>query len=223
MEAAGCLSSWDSSFDYDRDGVPSTSEDVNAMLRFTLLCCLDNPDHPPNPQESSISRRSLGAMNRADSPTFYPSGGTFHHPIAISLVSDDGSIVYYTVDGTEPSEASDAVSSGDLIVMEESGTLRAIASFDGTPFAARASGEAQAAFIVHSAGVFEMATTLWPCARNVSTPPLNYGFCTTHEESPQGAHRSTSSVQDSSSLGIANGVSKTFTLQGYTQRTHEEV
>lgn len=100
-----------------------------------------------------MTRRFLAATNKAEDPTIYPAGGTFHHHIAISLLSNDGSVVHYTVDGTEPTGSSNVVNSGELVVLEESGTLRAKAAFPDNPFNERASGEIQANFTVYSAGV----------------------------------------------------------------------
>lgn len=43
--------------------------------------------------------------------------------------------------------------SGELIVLEESATLRAIAAYGGSTFDALASAEVQADFVVYSAGI----------------------------------------------------------------------
>lgn len=85
-------------------------------------------------------------------PSLYPDGGTYHHPIAVFLVSGDGSLVYYTTDGSPPDEISSYVTSGDLIVVENSVTVRAVAVHRDSSFASTASSEVEATFVVHSAG-----------------------------------------------------------------------
>lgn len=91
-------------------------------------------------------------MSPAEGPYIYPAGGTFHHPIAVVLLSNDGASIFYTTDGTEPSESSDTVSSGELIVIEESGLLRAIAAQSINTFSTTSSEEVQATFVVYSTG-----------------------------------------------------------------------
>lgn len=101
---------------------------------------------------SSNSRRHLAVTDPAEDPYFYPSGGTFHHPIAVSLLSSADSIIYYTTDGVPPDASSDFVLSGDLIVVEDSLTLRAIAVHKDSSFESFSSAEVQATFVVHMAG-----------------------------------------------------------------------
>lgn len=67
-------------------------------------------------------------------------------------MSNSGALIFYTTDGTEPSESSDVVSSGELIVIEESGTLRATAAPTRSTFSAFSSEEVQATFVVYSEG-----------------------------------------------------------------------
>lgn len=98
------------------------------------------------------SRRALAGTEQAEDPTFFPNGGTFHDPIAVSLVSDDGAVVYYTTDGTVPDGTSTFVTSSELVVLEESVTIRAIAAFQGEDFDARSSAEVEASFVVYVAG-----------------------------------------------------------------------
>ena len=92
------------------------------------------------------------ATGAAVDPSLYPTGGTYYHPIAVSLVSSDGSLVYYTTDGTSPDETSSSVSTGGLIVVEESVTLRAVAARRDVSFASSASSEVKATFDVYPKG-----------------------------------------------------------------------
>lgn len=96
--------------------------------------------------------RHLASVGSAMEPSLYPNGGTYHHPIAVFLVSGDGSLVYYTTDGTPPDETSSYVTSRDLIVIESSVTVRAVAVHRDSSFASTASTEVEATFVVHSAG-----------------------------------------------------------------------
>ena len=98
------------------------------------------------------SRRSLAATRPAEDPAFFPNGGTFHHPIAVSLVSGDGAVVFYTLDGTTPDENSSFVNSGELIVLEGPAQARAIAAPERSSLGAYSSAEVQADFAVYTAG-----------------------------------------------------------------------
>ena len=101
------------------------------------------------------SRRALSARvsRPADDPLVYPNGGTYLHPIAVSLVSTVGSVIYYTTDGTSPDESSSFVRSGRLIVVEGSATLRTIAAYEALSFNSYSSAEVQTDFVVCSIGV----------------------------------------------------------------------
>lgn len=98
------------------------------------------------------ARRFLAVRDPAVEPSIYPPGGTYHQPIAVSLVTTDGSKIFYTIDGTEPDETSRAVVSGELVVMEGSGTLRAIAAHERLTLNSLSSKEVQATFVVYSEG-----------------------------------------------------------------------
>lgn len=61
--------------------------------------------------------------------------------------------MYYTKDGTSPDASSSYAVSGELIVLEESTTLRAVAAFEDRSFDAFSSTEVEATFIVHTGGM----------------------------------------------------------------------
>lgn len=103
---------------------------------------------------SLSSRRSLAVTRPAEDPTFFPNGGTFHDPIAVSLVSDDGAVVFYTIDGTTPDESSRFVTSSELLVLEETTTIRAIAAHGRNYFGTHSSAEVQANFVVYTIGAY---------------------------------------------------------------------
>lgn len=90
-------------------------------------------------------------------PTLFPNGGTYHNPIAVSLVSDDDTVVFYTVDGTTPDESSNFVTSSELIILEETATIRAIAAHGREYFDAYASAEVEASFVVYTTGMWSTA------------------------------------------------------------------
>ena len=71
----------------------------------------------------------------------------------MSLVSDDDAVVFYTIDGTTPDESSSFVTSSELIVLEESATVRAVAAHGRAYFDAFASAEVEANFVVYTTGV----------------------------------------------------------------------
>ncbi|CAM9457378.1 unnamed protein product [Ascophyllum nodosum] len=114
------------------------------------------PRHPRVNHVQQATARRVGlhpaATGAAVDPSLYPTGGTYYHPIAVSLVSSDGSLVYYTTDGASPDETSSSVSTGGLIVVEESVTLRAVAARRDVSFASSASSEVKATFDVYPKG-----------------------------------------------------------------------
>ncbi|CAM9243846.1 unnamed protein product [Ectocarpus sp. 12 AP-2014] len=122
------------------DSVPATNQRVSSVAGEA------------NEVTTMISRRALAGTEQAEDPTFFPNGGTYHEPIAVSLVSDESAVVYYTTDGTVPDGTSTFVTSSELIVLEESVTIRAIAAFQGEDFDARSSAEVEASFVVYVAG-----------------------------------------------------------------------
>lgn len=84
----------------------------------------------------------------------FPNGGTYYNPIAVSLVSDDGAVVFYTVDGTTPDESSNLVTSSELVTLEETTTIRAIAAYGREYFAISASEEVEVSFVIFAIGMY---------------------------------------------------------------------
>lgn len=101
---------------------------------------------------SFSSRRYLAVTRPAEDPEVFPNGGIFHDPIAVSLMSGDGAVVFYTIDGTTPNESSSFVASSELIVLEETAQIRAIAAPGRNYFGAYSSAEVQANFVVYTTG-----------------------------------------------------------------------
>lgn len=67
-----------------------------------------------------------GSQTTVSAPVFTPKGGTYYAPVNVSIASSTtGASVYYTTDGTEPSEAS-ALFTAPLAVSSET-TIKAIA------------------------------------------------------------------------------------------------
>lgn len=110
---------------------------------------------------SVSSRRSLAASGPAEDPEIFPNGGIFHDPIAVSLVSGDGVVVFYTVDGTTPDESSSFVTSDELIVLEEPAQIRAVAAPGRDSFGAYSSAEVQANFVVYTIGAWAPAALMY--------------------------------------------------------------
>lgn len=107
------------------------------------------------------TRRSLAVAGPAKDPNFYPNGGTYYDPIAVSLVSDDDAVVFYTTDGTAPDGASSFVTSSELIILEDSATIRAMAAYGREYFDAYSSAEVEATFAVYTKGVSARPKMLW--------------------------------------------------------------
>ena len=69
---------------------------------------------------------------KVDTPTFSPADGTtFTDSIDVTISIPDGATVYYTDDGSEPSETNGTVTTGAAITLDETTTLKAIAVKDG--------------------------------------------------------------------------------------------
>ncbi|CAM9150627.1 unnamed protein product, partial [Scytosiphon promiscuus] len=119
-----------------------------SVTHASRMFAVEDDDEVTHPS----SRRSLAVAEPAQDPTFFPNGGTYYDPIAVSLVSDDGAVVFYTTDGTAPDEASSFVTSSELIVLEESATIRAIAAYGGEYFDVYSSAEVEASFAVYTKG-----------------------------------------------------------------------
>lgn len=76
----------------------------------------------------------VGASFGAQSPVFSPDGGTFNVPWGVSITCPTaGAVIYYTTDGTEPTESGPAVSSFATIVIDHTLTLKAKAVKPGWP------------------------------------------------------------------------------------------
>ncbi len=70
------------------------------------------------------------APTAVSAPTFNPLAGTFNQAIEVSLsCATEGSVIYYTIDGTEPSDHTDLYT--DPIEISETTTIRAIAYREG--------------------------------------------------------------------------------------------
>ena len=77
-----------------------------------------------NAQASLIA---FGA-NQSATPTFSPVAGTYTGTQTVTITSATGGTIYYTTDGTTPTESSSSISSGSTISVASSETVKAIAS-----------------------------------------------------------------------------------------------
>lgn len=72
----------------------------------------------------------VGVVKKVATPKFSPDGGVFQTPQAVTISSDTlGAAIYYTLDGTDPSETSTLYAAP--IVVSESTTIKAIAYKEG--------------------------------------------------------------------------------------------
>lgn len=132
----------------------------NVQLKY-ISRTINGPSYLSCFVQSAVHQagRHLASIAPAMDPSIYPNGGTYHHPIAVFLVSSDASLVYYTTDGAHPGEISSYVISGELIVVEHSVTIRAVAVHRDSSFASAASSEVEATFVIHSAGQYTETIT----------------------------------------------------------------
>ncbi|CAM9247898.1 unnamed protein product, partial [Hapterophycus canaliculatus] len=143
-----------------RDSLSGKAEDTTAYTAGQEV--LDTPSatyasrvsagNSEDEVTAPILRRSLAAAGPAEDPIFFPNGGTYYDPIAVSLVSNDGTVVFYTTDGTAPDATSSFVTSSELIILEESTTIRAIAAYGPEYFEVSSSAEVEASFAVYTTG-----------------------------------------------------------------------
>lgn len=78
--------------------------------------------------DTSISNFAAGAGQCA-TPTFSPNGGAFTPAEVVTITSaTSGATIYYTTDGSTPTEDSSSISNGGTVTLSSAGTLNAIAS-----------------------------------------------------------------------------------------------
>ena len=77
--------------------------------------------------DTAISIFAAGA-SQAPSPTFSPAAGSYVGSQTVTITSPVGGTVYYTVNGTPPTESSSSIPSGGTVTIASSTTLKAIAS-----------------------------------------------------------------------------------------------
>lgn len=66
--------------------------------------------------------------NQSSTPTFSPNGGSFGPAQTVTITSASGGTIYYTTDGSTPTESSSSIASGSTVSISTSCTLKAIAS-----------------------------------------------------------------------------------------------
>lgn len=78
----------------------------------------------------SANQTSLwaGGASQAATPTFSPNGGTFTSTQTVTIASTSGGTIYYTTDGSTPTQASSSIASGGTISVSTTQTVKAIAS-----------------------------------------------------------------------------------------------
>lgn len=64
-------------------------------------------------------------------PTFSPTGGDATFPLDVTVTSDAGSVIHYTINGADPTVSDPGVASGGVIRLEHCSTLKARAFKDG--------------------------------------------------------------------------------------------
>ena len=77
--------------------------------------------------DTAISRFAAGA-SQAPEPVFSPAAGSYVGSQTVAITSPVGGTIYYTLDGTPPTESSSSISSGGTITVSASETVKAIAS-----------------------------------------------------------------------------------------------
>ena len=77
--------------------------------------------------DTQVSLFAAGA-NQSATPTFSPNGGSFGPAQTVTITSSTGGTIYYTTDGSTPTEASSSIASGATVSISSSSTLKAVAS-----------------------------------------------------------------------------------------------
>ncbi len=124
---------------YDRDTTPAmAAKGMDVMIAF-----LERPDDIDKLLDQLEVDRQEIYLRIAAQPALEPAGGSFPEPVTVRLETRTaGATIYYTTDGSQPSEASVAYAPAEGVRVSESATLRAVAVLDGLS----TSREAQATF-----------------------------------------------------------------------------
>lgn len=80
---------------------------------------------------SLLTNGSIKVINTASAPAFSPATGGYVGAQAVTLTSDDGSTIYYTTDGSEPTLASTTFSGSITIPVDSAVTVKAFAVTPG--------------------------------------------------------------------------------------------
>ena len=121
----------------ESDGVKITSytsvmrfNSANNNLRFRYF----KSTSYTNQQVVQLYRKNDGGQQQETvaTPTFNPAGGTYYEPQSVTIsCTTEGATIYYTTDGSEPTENSQQYSFGVSLNISETTTLKAKAFKDG--------------------------------------------------------------------------------------------
>jgi hypothetical protein len=104
-----------------------------------------------NADDRVKQRRHRKLAGAPEPPRLIPDGGTFVHPLLVSLISDQGLDMRYTLDGSDPSVSTTGgtILSGEYVLVDSTSVLRAtVLQEDGTAL----EEESTASFLVESEG-----------------------------------------------------------------------
>lgn len=142
---------------------------TNGTTYYYVVSALNNAGESSDSAEKSATP----IVQPAATPIINPNGGTYFGSVSVSLSSANGASLYYTTNGTDPTQASTLYSAP--FTLTSSATVKARAFKDG--FAA--SNIASAAFTINKIATFNPTDDAHVQAGNVAS--RNFGTATTME------------------------------------------
>ncbi len=128
----------------------------------------------PGYLDSDVASFAYFQQAPGNAPTFNPGSGAYLGPLLVTAItSTPGGLIHYTINGSDPTEAGPAVSSGGVIVVPVSGILKGITFATGYAPSAVTSATYQ---LVTPAPVIAPAPGTYTSSVNVSITAVQGGF-----------------------------------------------
>ncbi|MBR4742781.1 MAG: S-layer homology domain-containing protein [Oscillospiraceae bacterium] len=132
----GTITDVDSTMEYqksgDSDWTAITGSTVEGLAPGTYSVRIKETDTTLASDAVSVTIAEYVAVPKADTPVFTPGAQNFTESIDVTITCAlDGATVYYTDDGSEPSETNGTVTTGAAITLDKTTTLKAIAVMTG--------------------------------------------------------------------------------------------
>ncbi|MCC5871027.1 MAG: chitobiase/beta-hexosaminidase C-terminal domain-containing protein [Gammaproteobacteria bacterium] len=106
---------------------------IDNVVVMPIDPAVEDPDpaDPTDPTDPSDPGNGGDDPIVPQAPAFSPAAGEFDEPVTVTLTSSsEGATIFFTLDGTPPTTASDSVANGGTVTIDATATLSAIAVID---------------------------------------------------------------------------------------------